>query len=185
MEVAPHDFQSTRWGTDVWLELRGMPWDLQPKNRDVPGNFADEAAPTLELPRPEVVQGQAVSNFHALKSDTAKHGTTLGCKGCSFVCRSVRHSDECRLGIMEAEEDNRCPIRPAPEVAAGGGAAPSVAAPAAAVRTVGGAPSSSSAGGVQPSPMEAGRRKERTAQQRTVEQFSASGGRSGCEWQYS
>ena len=59
----------------------------------MPDSLADEAAPASPFPRPEVVQGQRVHNFHVLKSHIAKHGATLGCKACSFVPRgaSVRH----------------------------------------------------------------------------------------------
>ena len=75
-----------------------------------------------------------------------------------------------------------CPWRPSPEFAWGKGCAASTVATSA-VWTVGGASSSSSAGGARPSPMEAESEKEYTAQERTVEQFSASGGR--FEWLYS
>ena len=131
-------------------------------------NLADEAAPALAFPRAENVHGQAQRDFHVLKSDSAKHGATLGCKACSFVSRgaksSVRHSDECMQEIMEeVEADDEGTMRrfldknalrcPAPEVAGRGGAAQAVAASA--VRAVGGASNSSSAGGAPCSPMEA------------------------------
>ena len=36
--------ENTRWSKDGWLELRGFPIDLQPRDRDMPDSLADEAA---------------------------------------------------------------------------------------------------------------------------------------------
>ena len=62
------------------------------------------------------LQGQAVRNFHVLRSDIAKRGAAHSCKARSFVSRgsssSVRHSDECRQRIMETvATDNECRTR--------------------------------------------------------------------------
>ena len=97
--------ENTMWSKDGWLELRGFPFELESRHRDMPDSLADEAAPSLAFQRPEVFRGQAAPNFHVIKSDTAKNGATPGCKACSFVSRgatsSVQLSDECRQRIME------------------------------------------------------------------------------------
>ena len=117
-------------GTDGRLGLRGLPSELQPRNRDTPDNLADEASPALALPRPEVLQGQSVRNFYMLKSDIARHGVAPGCPSVFVrVQRSqeaVEADDECRMSTFM---DKNAPRRPAPEIAGGGGAAPVVALP--------------------------------------------------------
>ena len=75
-----------------WLDFcRGT--SIQPRNRHMPDNLADEA-PALALPRRDVLQGQAVRNVCVFKSDVAKHVATLGCKSV-FVRLYPEEPTEC------------------------------------------------------------------------------------------
>ena len=66
----PRRFQEdTRWSSDGWYELRGLPWELQQKNRVHAGfcpvvrfNLADDGAPVLAPPHRQFFQGQSVRN---------------------------------------------------------------------------------------------------------------------------
>ena len=102
--------ESTKWNTDVWLEFRGLLWKLPPRNRDMPENLPEGAAPALPLQRLQVSKKSAAPNFYVLGLDTAKCSTTPVCTVSTFVSRGfsrrfgVQHSDECRLRTMEALE---------------------------------------------------------------------------------
>ena len=57
---------NTRWSVAGRLEVRGLLWELQPRNRDVTVSLTQQRLAVTQ-------SGQHVT-FYVLKSDTAKHG---------------------------------------------------------------------------------------------------------------
>ena len=195
VEVAycPRRFpKDTRWSSDGWYELRGLPWELQHKNRDMRDNLADDGAPVLAPPHRQTIVYKDIQRATPVRrSDISKYGTAPGCRACTFVFREVKsrtsHSDERRQGIMEAVEeededrmraflDRNVPRRTAAVVIGGGSAEPAVVEPAEIPVRTSGAASSSSSGGAQPSPMasvsEGGAREDIRVVQRKHRQAS-------------
>ena len=106
---------SERWSTEGLEELRGLPWDLQPRLREARA-VAD--AEGVSVPRfPHLPAGSpAPRSFYVMREDVKpeKYGYTRGCKSCDNVMRTgqsdVAHNSECRervFRLMERDESVR------------------------------------------------------------------------------
>ena len=76
--------EGERWSIDGWNELRGLPWELKPKQREAPGQIVDDVpAPAVVVPTvvPEAKEPQR-KNFYVRAADVAAYGKTKGCKAC-------------------------------------------------------------------------------------------------------
>ena len=106
---------SERWSTEGLEELRGLPWDLQPRLREARAIVGSEG---VSVPRfPHLPAGSpAPRSFYVTREDVkpAKYGYTRGCKSCDNLMRTgksdVGHNNECRervFRLMERDESVR------------------------------------------------------------------------------
>jgi len=110
-QVAKRLPTAERWSVDGWEDLRGLPWNLVPDERDAPIDIGEGGAvfPQVLIAEPEV--DPQPRNFYVRRADVAKHGSTIGCPGCAHIGRSakgsVAHSQACRARIMvEVEKED-------------------------------------------------------------------------------
>ena len=144
--------ENTKWSTDGWLEMKGLPWELQGTYQTI---SRTKQRHRWQYRDQKSHRDNPLASFTCSIRTLASTAQRLVAKRVRFVFRgaksSVRHSDECRQRVMEAVEadgegrmrtflDKNAPRRTAPDIVGGG---------------CGGAPRSRS-GGARPSPMEAG-----------------------------
>ena len=107
--------EAQRWTLEGWSNLKGLPWELKPKQREAPGQIQDDS-PAVAIPRLEPAVPAAESKrkgFYVTKADLDKYHRTPGCDGC-FPKGDARrgHNEECRKRIMEkVGEDDKDRIR--------------------------------------------------------------------------
>ena len=100
---------SERWNADGWHDLRGLPWDMKPGQREAPQSFADDVPPQ-EPHRMEAKPAEPkieTRDFYIKKADLEKYGYTPDCKGCRAMQqrgnnKGYPHTQQCRARIVEA-----------------------------------------------------------------------------------
>eukprot|EP00439_Symbiodinium_sp_Y106_P055947 s2869_g7.t2 len=106
---------SERWSTEGLEELRGLPWDLQPRLREARAVVGAEG---VSVPRfPHLPSGSpAPRSFYVTREDVKpeKYSYTGGCRSCDNIMRTGKsdegHNSECRervFRLMERDENVR------------------------------------------------------------------------------
>lgn len=106
--------ESERWSTEGLNELRGVPWELNPRVREV---RAVGVGDSVAIPRLPLASGGPVPrSFYVKREDVKpdKYGFTQGCVSCENIMRTgrsgVAHTSECRdriFRLMEKDESER------------------------------------------------------------------------------
>ena len=95
-----------RWALEGWDKLRGLPWDLKPKEREAPLDCQDDQAPVL-LQRP--VPPEVTREFYVRRTDVEQYGPTPGCERCRTIAERLppkgTHTPECRERMKEHVRD--------------------------------------------------------------------------------
>ena len=123
LRLADGKDEKMAWQTEGWKELKGLPWDVVPRQRSGHKNAVAEAAPEAPAPLAAEVAAEprqplpaAVpepkkkrGNMPVQRRYLEKYGYTPGCRGCNSIRYPERgsgqqepHEDGCRTAMMEA-----------------------------------------------------------------------------------
>ena len=95
-----------RWSLEGWDKLRGLPWDLKPKEREAPLECQDHEVPVL-APRP--MMPETIREFYVRRTDVEQYGPTPGCERCRTIAAKLPpkgpHTEECRERMKEHVQD--------------------------------------------------------------------------------
>ena len=108
--------ESERWTEVGWKELRGLPWEVEARERKAKVPIMDpNEAPQLIIP-PVAVQGPVQRGFYVLAPDVKHFNPTEGCRGCESVVLhgkvlpGLSHTQACRERferLLEGDEAGR------------------------------------------------------------------------------
>ena len=107
--------ETERWSQEGLQDLRGLPWDLQPRLREVRVEGAGDGVVVPRLPCLPA-GSPAPRSFYVKRDDVKpeKYGYTQGCRSCDRLMRTghseVAHDASCReriFRLMEQDESER------------------------------------------------------------------------------
>ena len=104
--------EEKRWTTEGWSELKGLPWEVQPRQRTVGKSLVSgsDSERTPLLTGPVSVMPAQQRRMYVTSADIEKFSPTDGCPGCTQKAlggtQSVTHNDECRMRIGKLLEES-------------------------------------------------------------------------------
>ena len=81
-----------RWTLEGWDKLRGFPWDVSTRERQLPQPaLGDGEARQPVLARPAMAPPEGPRDFYVLAEEVRHFDPTPGCPGCETVKNKVNH----------------------------------------------------------------------------------------------